>query len=619
MSDQLLVYGDSVFSQSIEDIVQSILPHETLEIVQATSEPQPPVTPSIKAIIVNAVAYDANLSELLARFLNHDSTPHFFIVSSQQQPPLGSHGMQTKLMRHVTWIPSDSLNMIQPALLRILNIPAHSSALNTISNNLSQQQLFDLLYVHPEPTFVVNSQDRIIRFCNHAVYLLMHFRPDELIGQCFDILFSSHEDTIEFTPNLLVSDSPFHLASAFKKKNGEAFPADVAITPFWLDQKQLIVLTVHDVTDRNLVVDTLIETSKQLHLVLAHAPVMLLTINPSLIITLAHGQSLETIDRNPLSMIYNPIVSVFPNHDEMLSAIRHALQGVDYSDVMIISGRLFDVQISPLIENNVVTEVVFVATDITESDEMQQAREEARQALATVEQERRLIEFREGFMSMVSHEFRTPLTVILSSIALLKTYANRLTPDRHNAHLNKIQLQAAYMQELMEDVLLISRARSGRLSASFSPVDVRNLVLKTIEDVGLDSSDEHHFHWHLSGDFSSARLDPKLVQHVIVNLLQNAIKYTPPGGEINLRVSREDDTLLFVVSDTGIGIPEQDQSHLFVPFHRAENAGSQKGTGLGLALVKISVDAMSGQISVDSTVGVGTTFTVRLPITPPAS
>jgi len=231
-----------------------------------------------------------------------------------------------------------------------------------------------------------------------------------------------------------------------------------------------------------------------------------------------------------------------------------------------------------------------------------------------LEQERRLLELKERFISMVSHEFRTPLTVILSSAELLEAYADRLSSEKRLGHIRRIEDQAKRMSHMLESVLTISRAKAGKLTFSPAPIDLKAFCQQIVDDL-RPNHPTHQFTFNAAGNWDGVCVDETLLQHILLNLLSNAVKYSPVGGAITLNITRQDNTVLIQISDTGIGIPADDQKRLFEPFHRARNTKDIQGTGLGLTIVKNSVEIHGGTIDVASREGVGTTFTVRLPAT----
>jgi PAS domain S-box-containing protein len=255
--------------------------------------------------------------------------------------------------------------------------------------------------------------------------------------------------------------------------------------------------------------------------------------------------------------------------------------------------------------------------DMTIHKQLQEETHKAELLRMELAKEKELAELKERFASMVSHEFRTPLTVIRMSCGLIEEYADRLPPEKTKKFLNDIQSQVEYMVELLEDVLTIGKTRAGKVAFNPELLDLSGVCADIVEQLQLTSGSGHKM---LFSNYSQIRfvyLDPHLLRHILVNLLSNAIKYSPKGSEVRLTVREEEKQIVFQIGDQGIGIPPEDQEHLFEPFHRASNTRHIQGTGLGLAIVKGNVEAHGGNISVSSAEGAGTTFTVTLPITFP--
>ncbi len=252
-------------------------------------------------------------------------------------------------------------------------------------------------------------------------------------------------------------------------------------------------------------------------------------------------------------------------------------------------------------------------TDVTEHKKAQEELQAAALLRLELQKEKELIQLKERFISVVSHEFRTPLSVIMSSTELVHDFYERMTREQQMTHLETVLTQAQFMISLLDDVLTVNKAQSGKLEFNPAPLDLKAFCQTTLERIQVIDKDKHTFVLNWDGDFSDVRLDVKLLQHILVNLLSNATKYSPDGGEVRFEIQRQNGEIVFRVSDQGIGIPEGSMSRLFEPFHRANNTGEISGTGLGLAIVKESVDIHQGTITCESKVSAGTTFTVRLP------
>lgn len=274
-------------------------------------------------------------------------------------------------------------------------------------------------------------------------------------------------------------------------------------------------------------------------------------------------------------------------------------------------GSLFDVDaiVSPIASPNPQDlQIVCSLRDISAQKELEDG---LRQAL---DREKELNELKSRFTSMVSHEFRTPLAVILTSISLLHNYSDRMDVEKREQKFQTIKGQVKYLTTLLDDVLSLSRADTVGLVMQVTEVNLVAFCQDMIEQVQAAINPDAIIEFITSGDCHSVQTDDKLLRHILHNLLSNAIKYSLDASKIVLNVACQPGTLIISVEDSGIGIPEHNQKNLFTSFHRADNVGTISGTGLGLAIVKRAVDACDGTISFESKEGVGTTFTVKIPI-----
>lgn len=228
-----------------------------------------------------------------------------------------------------------------------------------------------------------------------------------------------------------------------------------------------------------------------------------------------------------------------------------------------------------------------------------------------LEKEKELSELKSRFWSMVAHEFRTPITSILSSAQLLEQYSHQLPEKRKREYLCLIQESVKSMNYLLDDVLTVIRAEGGNLKFEPAPLDLEQFCRALVEEIQFNATQKHRIILNYRGYCANTLLDKNLLRHILINLLSNAIKYSPQGGNVYLNISCIDGEAILQVKDTGIGIPQEAQKHLFEPFHRADNVGQIPGTGLGMTMVKQCLDLHGGQIAVESEVGVGTTFKVK--------
>ncbi len=243
--------------------------------------------------------------------------------------------------------------------------------------------------------------------------------------------------------------------------------------------------------------------------------------------------------------------------------------------------------------------------------ELSKAQAELTRAL---DHERELGELKSRFVTMVSHEFRTPLGIIMSAIELMRHYDDRLPKEQLNELQEDIFSATRHMAGLMEQVLVLGRVEAGKLGCKTTPCDLDILAGKLTDESLSATNRRCVVNWQAEGDMSGARADEALLRHIFSNLITNAVKYSPEGSTVEFTARREGEDAVFKVVDHGIGIPETDREHLFEAFHRCSNVGEIPGTGLGLVIVKRCVDLHGGSLRIDSTVGQGTTITVRLPL-----
>ena len=242
--------------------------------------------------------------------------------------------------------------------------------------------------------------------------------------------------------------------------------------------------------------------------------------------------------------------------------------------------------------------------------ERQRAQTELHHALAA---ERELNELRSRFVSMVSHEFRTPLGVILSAAENLDSYFERLKPEQRRSQLDHVIQATRQMAKVMENVLFIGRAEAGKLEFKPVTLDLAGVCESLVHQVQTSTENKCPIRFHAE-PLPAANCDESLLRHILTNLLTNAVKYSNSGAAIDFNLERHNGEAVFRVQDQGIGIPAADQKQLFSAFHRGRNAGQVPGTGLGLVIVKRCVEVHRGQITYESAEGIGTAFTVTLPL-----
>jgi PAS domain S-box-containing protein len=249
---------------------------------------------------------------------------------------------------------------------------------------------------------------------------------------------------------------------------------------------------------------------------------------------------------------------------------------------------------------------------VSDISERRRAEMELKRAL---ERERELNQLKSNVVSTVSHEFRTPLGIIQSSAEILDDYLDRLEPEERREQLQSIIKNSRRMAGLMEDVLLLGRLDAGRMQFIPGPLDLAALCRRLVDEVNSVCAARCPIEFSTASLPTEAQADERLLRHILLNLLNNAVKYSEPGETVIFHASGIPDSVRFVIRDRGIGIPVDEQPQLFDAFQRGSNVGQRPGTGLGLVIVKQSAELHGGTVELDSAPGRGTTVTVTIPLT----
>jgi signal transduction histidine kinase len=263
--------------------------------------------------------------------------------------------------------------------------------------------------------------------------------------------------------------------------------------------------------------------------------------------------------------------------------------------------------------------ILGVTRDISERKRTSEALRLEAETKALLEKEREVSEMKTRFISVASHEFRTPMAAAMGSVELLRNHLDRLPPAKRNELFERIFTSLQRVTEMLDDVLTLSRLEAGRTQVRPTSCDLRALLMGLVSEIRLGDRDAHVFEC-VVGDAPLPWLtDPTLLHHVLSNLLSNAVRYSPPGTQITVRCEPDAEQVRMVVEDQGIGIPEKDLKRIFASFERGSNVGQITGTGLGLNIVKSMTELLGGTIAVQSTEGQGSRFLLALPKQPPAA
>lgn len=246
-----------------------------------------------------------------------------------------------------------------------------------------------------------------------------------------------------------------------------------------------------------------------------------------------------------------------------------------------------------------------------EIHDRKRAEEEAHQAL---EKERELNELKSRFVSIASHEFRTPLSTILSSASLIQQYKDKGELDKTDKHVQRIKSSVNHLTAILNDFLSLGKLEEGKIDIHRENIEMESFFHEIVEEVTPSLKDGQHIEINCVDNVKEIYSDARILRNILFNLISNASKYSESGKRITLTCKKEINDTVFSVHDEGIGIPPAEHKHIFDRFFRASNSSAIQGTGLGLNIVKRYVDLLGGTISFVSEYGKGSTFTVHIPV-----
>ena len=244
--------------------------------------------------------------------------------------------------------------------------------------------------------------------------------------------------------------------------------------------------------------------------------------------------------------------------------------------------------------------------------ELEKSQREVSEAL---NKEKELNEIKSRFVSMASHEFRTPLSTVLSSAALISKYTKEDEQDKRGRHIKRIKDSVKHLNDLLDDFLSLGKLEENRIKAETSAFDVKEFSEEVIDEMKTFLKEQQTISSCYAGGKEFVT-DKRLLRNILINLLGNAIKFSGEGSVISLEIREADARLKLSVKDEGVGVSEEDQQHLFASFFRGKNVVNIEGTGLGLHIVKRYVNLLNGSIKLESKLNAGTTVSVELPLLP---
>ena len=293
---------------------------------------------------------------------------------------------------------------------------------------------------------------------------------------------------------------------------------------------------------------------------------------------------------------------------ETLAKIKKAFDGQSISFEVETKDRFYNISAVPLPDGqNNVNEILCVLRNVTERKKMEDG------LLKALEKEKELGELKSRFVTFACHEFKTPLATILSSSFLLENYSGEDFDKEKIVHTNRIKRSVDNLTMILNEFLSLEELEETQIKVVNKKINIPKYIRGLISEVEPLKQKDQVLDYHHSGDQQTATLDPHRLWSIITNLFSNALKYSKPGDKIQITSEINNNIFTLTVKDSGIGIPPDEQKHIFERFYRASNAINLKGTGLGLLIVEKNVKLLEGSISFTSQLDVGTEFKVTLP------
>jgi len=511
----------------------------------------------------------------------------------------------------------------------------------------SEEALFRVVN-HLIDGIVVIDHEGVILMVNPAMSTLFGYSEEELLGKNVRLLMpepyqSQHDNYIknyQRTGHKHVIGGGREVVA--QRKDGSMFPIFLNVNELELNGMQVFAGAIHDISGRKLAETAYRETDNKLKAILETAVEGMIImdqrgrlelLNPAALRLFGYAEG-ELDGKNVKVLMPEPDKG---NHDMYLQRYRETgrrnIIGVGREVIGLRKdGSLFPFSLSVsevelrdrtmyvgmIHDLTTVIELELINANLREANlklenEIARRREAENSALAALEKERQLNEMKSRFVSMASHEFRTPLSGILTSVSLLARYSAPEHTEKREKHIATIKSSVRNLTSILNDFLSLDKLESGKVTANVQEFPMRPMLEEFRSEMMNNYKLGQSIDFEDDGNVDVILADRHLFKNILINLVSNALKYSGEGQEVKVSLSKVKDDLVVSVRDQGIGIPEADQVHMFERLFRASNVVNIQGTGLGLNIVKKYIDLHHGTITFESHEGVGTTFTITIP------
>lgn len=495
--------------------------------------------------------------------------------------------------------------------------------------SLESEAGFRVLFECATISILVVNERGEIELANPCAETLFGYMPSELTGKAIEVLMP---EALRYAHTIHRKDY-FHrpktrpmglgLELFGQKKSGEVFPVAISLGHYELEGDKLAVAFVTDITDQVRAKRLIAEREAWFRNMADNSPVMIWVSGTDKNCTYFNNTWLNYTGRKI--------------EDELGSGWATGIHPDDLEKCLITYNSSFDLRKPFVIEYRLRTKdgqyhwiqsvgkptytdgmfsgYIGSCSDIhdqrTTKEELEQlVRTRTNELSEALDREKEMNELKSRFVSMASHEFRTPLSVVLSSTALIQQYEPN---EKAQKHLGRIRAAVNNLTDILNDFLSLDKLEKGSVEVEREDVDLHCFLDDIVEEVLTIRKKGQQVVTSYEGDVTVC-LDHKKLRYVLVNLMSNSLKYSPEDSTVSVTTKVGTDKVIVTVGDNGIGIPEEEQKFMYNKFFRAKNTGNIQGTGLGLTIAKRYVELMGGDISFVSKSGEGTIFTIRLPI-----
>jgi PAS domain S-box-containing protein len=507
--------------------------------------------------------------------------------------------------------------------------------MNTSVSENHIEKICKTLFLSAAEGLVVVDKKGIIQINNPRLEELFGYQSNELIGKPIEILIPKafHHQHVAQRDGFIKTPQkrPMGIGLSLKaaRKDGSEFPVEVSLNHLEVEDETMVMALITDITNRKKIEDEIIQLNNQLEekvkertkeledsqilysLIARNFPEGTINVfDKNLNYVFVEGQELYKIGITSKNLVgTNYIERLAPEiRDSIKNKLLNVFDGHDSQFVIEHKHQFYKLNAVGLKnEEGNVKQILVVEQNITKQKISEENMQKA------LQKERELNELKSRFVSMASHEFRTPLSTVLSSASLLEKYIDfSENEDKKMKHLSRIRSSVHNLTAILNDFLSLDKLETGKTNLNLSTFNLKELIEETIDQLAEMKKPNQQIIFDYKGK-ENIILDKQNIKNILINLISNAIKYSNENQNIHVHCSINDSAILIDVIDHGIGIPESEQKHLFERFFRAENVTNIQGTGLGLNIVKKYIELMEGNITFKSKLNEGTHFSITLP------